>query len=66
MKNTNLKLCFTTIGLALLGGCATVPRGAGFGDVQKEVADRTGHLAQWRGNTVEGRGGGCGRPVLAR
>ena len=30
----------------LHGGCTTVPREAGFGDVQKAVAERTGHLVQ--------------------
>ena len=37
----------------LFGGCATVPREAGFGDVQKAVAERTGHLVQWRGRSAE-------------
>ena len=36
---------------ALLGGCATVPKEAGFGDVQNAIADRTAHLVQWRGRT---------------
>lgn len=36
----------------IAGGCATVPREAGFGNVQSEVADRTGHLVQWRGRTT--------------
>jgi len=35
----------------LLGGCASVPREAGFDRVQAAVAERTGHLVQWRGNT---------------
>ena len=37
----------------LHGGCTTVPREAGFGDVQKAVAERTGHLVQWRGHSAE-------------
>jgi len=37
---------------ALAGGCATVPRKAGFGNVQSAVAGRTGHLVQWRGRTT--------------
>ena len=37
----------------ILGGCATVPREAGFGDVQKAIAERTGHLVQWRGRAAD-------------
>ena len=39
-------------GIAGLVGCANVPKDAGFGEVQKVVATRTGHLVQWRGNTA--------------
>src|SRR5438067_11716650 len=38
-KNTFASLC-----VALVVGCATVPKDAGFGSVQKAVTDRTGHL----------------------
>jgi cobalt-zinc-cadmium efflux system outer membrane protein len=43
------------IGLATsaLVGCATVPKNAGFSDVQKLVADRIGEPVQWNGNTVD-------------
>ena len=30
-----------------LGGCATVPRGAGFDDVRSLVGERTGHRVHW-------------------
>ena len=33
--------------VVLLGGCASVPREAGFPDVQKAVAERTGERVQW-------------------
>lgn len=36
----------------LLSGCATVPRDGGFPDVQKSIAERTGQLIQWRGNSA--------------
>ncbi|HTL31139.1 MAG TPA: TolC family protein [Tepidisphaeraceae bacterium] len=42
-----------TLGAALLGGCATVPKHAGFEQVQHQISDRTDHLVQWRGNTSE-------------
>lgn len=35
----------------LLGGCATVPREAGFPDVQKTVFDRTGQRVHWNQGT---------------
>ena len=40
-------------GALLLAGCTNVPKEAGFGEVQKDVADRGGHLVQWRGQTAE-------------
>ena len=40
------------IGLILLGGCASVPRDAGFANVQKTVRDRTGHTLHWNQGTV--------------
>ena len=47
----------TAIGLAVLvlAGCATVPKNAGFTDVQRLVADRIGQPIQWNGNTVDDR-----------
>jgi cobalt-zinc-cadmium efflux system outer membrane protein len=38
-----------------LAGCATVPRQAGFGDVQSRVSQRTGHMVQWRGRSADDR-----------
>lgn len=37
---------------AVAGGCATVPRDAGFGNVQSMAQGRTGHVVQWRGRTA--------------
>jgi cobalt-zinc-cadmium efflux system outer membrane protein len=34
-------------------GCASLPRSAGFNDVQATVADRTAHVIQWRGQTAD-------------
>ncbi len=36
-----------------LAGCATVPRQAGFGEVQTQVSQRSGHMVQWRNRTAE-------------
>ena len=47
-------LLSTGIGLALAmlsGGCASVPRDAGFPNVQKTVLDRSGHSIQWNRGT---------------
>ncbi len=35
----------------LLNGCATVPQRAGFDDVRRAVADRSGVTVQWRGQS---------------
>jgi cobalt-zinc-cadmium efflux system outer membrane protein len=45
----------TAIGLAglVLTGCATVPKNAGFTEVQRLVADRIGQPIQWNGNTID-------------
>lgn len=39
-----LALIFTLVGLA---GCTTVPHGAGFGDVEKQVRERIGLRVRW-------------------
>ncbi|MGA2230461.1 MAG: TolC family protein [Tepidisphaeraceae bacterium] len=40
--------------LALVpAACTTVPKDAGFGDVQRAVGDRTGRLIQWNGRTAD-------------
>src|SRR5438067_5231477 len=46
-KNTLGSLC-----VALVVGCATVPKDAGFGSVQKAVTDRTGHRIRWNRETA--------------
>ena len=51
-------LLSTGAGLAsavLLGGCASVPRDAGFPKVQQAVMDRTGHSVQWNQGTESDR-----------
>jgi cobalt-zinc-cadmium efflux system outer membrane protein len=48
-----IKTAAAGIVVAGLAGCASVPREAGFNQVQAAVADRTGHLVQWRGNTAD-------------
>jgi cobalt-zinc-cadmium efflux system outer membrane protein len=40
------------LGAAGLAGCTSVPKEAGFPDVQQTIADRAGHLVQWRGNSA--------------
>lgn len=45
-------ICFASL-IGLLAGCASVPRDAGFDDVRRTVADRTGHTVQWRDQTAE-------------
>lgn len=39
--------CFVFLGMAFIGGCANVPREAGFGSVRSTVADRTGQRVHW-------------------
>jgi cobalt-zinc-cadmium efflux system outer membrane protein len=37
----------------ILTGCATVPKNAGFADVQGLVGERMGQVIEWNGNTVD-------------
>lgn len=37
----------------VVGGCATAPRDAGFGDVSQAVADRTGHRVRWNTGSAD-------------
>lgn len=53
MKNPLKAAAVGIVAVAGLAGCATVPKEAGFNRVQAAVADRTGHLVQWRGNTAD-------------
>ena len=41
------------IAVALLSGCATVSKDAGFSDVRDIAEARTGHVAQWRGHGAD-------------
>src|SRR5688572_3888633 len=43
------------IAVALLGGCASVPREAGFGDVQKTLAERSALRVHWNQGTEADR-----------
>jgi cobalt-zinc-cadmium efflux system outer membrane protein len=45
---------WVVLGAGALGvtGCATVPRNAGFADVQHVIAQRAGHVVQWRQNSA--------------
>ncbi len=52
MKRYTITTAIAGVALVGLGGCATVPQRAGFSEVQKIAADRTGHLVQWRGHTA--------------
>jgi cobalt-zinc-cadmium efflux system outer membrane protein len=54
MRTGKLLLLHAVGSVALAaGGCATVPKDAGFGDVQKTVADRLGEPVQWRGVSAD-------------
>ena len=44
---------FLVVLLLMGGGCASVPREAGFRDVQKQVAGREGHKIHWNRGTPE-------------
>jgi len=50
MKSRTLVAGF---GVLWLAGCASVPRDAGFGEVQSVVLDRTGRLVQWNRRTTD-------------
>ncbi len=45
-------IALALVALPVLAGCATIPKDAGFPDIQRSVSDRTHHLVQWRGNTI--------------
>jgi len=47
-----LRACALAVA-AFLAGCATIPKDAGFGDVQRLTADRTGYVVQWNGHTTD-------------
>jgi cobalt-zinc-cadmium efflux system outer membrane protein len=44
---TQLWKWLAPLAVAALAGCATVPKDAGFGDVRRDVADRTGQAVEW-------------------
>ena len=46
-----LRLLSLVTAAATVGGCASVPREAGFSDVQRVVADRTGKRVHWNQGT---------------
>ena len=53
MITMSIKSTIVGFGLVALAGCATVPKDAGFKEVQDTVAQRTGYLTQWRGNSAD-------------
>ena len=52
MNPLTIRFVLTTTGLGILGGCTTVPREAGFGDVEKLVAERTTMRVHWNQGTT--------------
>src|SRR5438045_1448774 len=54
MNSTIHRFVLAATSLAL-GGCATVPRDAGFGDVEQLVAERTALRVQWNRGTAADR-----------
>ncbi|MCC6424365.1 MAG: TolC family protein [Phycisphaerales bacterium] len=53
MNTTIIKSATACFAMMVLAGCASVPRDAGFKEVQTIVAQRTGQLVQWRGNSAD-------------
>ena len=51
MKAVRLLPAVATLVAASVAGCASVPREAGFGDVRRVVADRTGQRVHWNQGT---------------
>ena len=57
---------FVAVGILGLGGCANVPKGLGFGDVEREVARRTGQRVHWnRGSASDQAVAATVRSMLA-
>ena len=55
MNPLTIRFVLATTGLAVLGGCTTMPREAGFGDVEKLVAERTAMRVHWNQGTADDR-----------
>jgi outer membrane protein, heavy metal efflux system len=51
MNAVKLTFAVALLAAAAGAGCATVPQGAGFGDVQAVVAERAGHRVHWNQGT---------------
>src|SRR5712691_8142817 len=47
MTGTLKTICATSLVIALVSGCASIPKDAGFDDVRKAVAERTGKHVEW-------------------
>ena len=47
MKRPTFTITAALVAAVAAGGCASVPRDAGFGDVERTVADRTGKRVHW-------------------
>ena len=50
--------------IGLISGCASVPRDAGFGDVEKAVKEQTGHPVVWQASTDVPASDEAVRPLL--
>ena len=48
-----MKVITSSLLVALLAGCASVPRDAGFADVQQSVSSRLGESIAWRRGGAE-------------
>src|SRR5436309_3353285 len=55
MTPTRAGECVVLVAVAVVGGCVTVPKDAGFGDVQAVVTLRTGQRIQWNQGTAADR-----------
>lgn len=51
MSAGRIQLLLASVAL-LVGGCASVPRQAGFGDVERAIAERTGQRVHWNQGTA--------------
>lgn len=52
MRFSKMRVLLALSGAMVLGGCATVPREAGFADVEAIIAERTGQRVHWNQGTA--------------
>ena len=58
MTRHDAGLCSFAIVIVLMGGCASLPKDAGFGDVERTIAERTGKRVHWSQGGPEDRAAG--------